>query len=99
MKFCSKKKIDQWITWGLVGGGVVVWLTLYFILPLHMDNMDTVQDIVGHDRSTLTGSPYSGKSTFEIQRDAINKLAAINVCFTLESGHFSAPAFMSAFDP
>jgi len=31
----------------------------------------TVQDIVGHERSTLTGSTYSGKSTFEMRRDAL----------------------------
>lgn len=35
----------------------------------------TVQDIVGHARSTLTGSTYSGKSTFEMRRDALAKLA------------------------
>ena len=35
----------------------------------------TVQDIVGHERSTLTGSTYSGKSTFEMRRDALDKLA------------------------
>ena len=35
----------------------------------------TAQDIVGHERSTLTGSTYSGKSTFEMRRDALNKLA------------------------
>ena len=29
----------------------------------------TVQDIVGHERSTLTGSTYSGKSTFEMRRE------------------------------
>ena len=34
----------------------------------------TVQDIVGHERSTLTGSTYSGKSTFEMRRNAINRL-------------------------
>lgn len=34
----------------------------------------TVQDIVGHARSTLTGSTYSGKSTFEMRRDALDKL-------------------------
>lgn len=34
----------------------------------------TVQDIVGHERSTLTGSTYSGKSTFEMRRDALAKL-------------------------
>ncbi len=35
----------------------------------------TVQDIVGHERSTLTGSTYSGKSTYEMRRDALAKLA------------------------
>ena len=35
----------------------------------------TVQDIVGHERSTLTGSIYSGKSTLEMRREALNKLA------------------------
>jgi len=35
----------------------------------------TVQDIVGHDRSTLTGSTYSGKSTLEMRRDALAKLS------------------------
>ena len=35
----------------------------------------TVQDIVGHNRSTLTGSTYSGKSTLEMRRDALAKLA------------------------
>ena len=35
----------------------------------------TVQDIVGHERSTLTGSTYSGKSTFEMRREALAKLA------------------------
>ena len=36
---------------------------------------ETVQDIVGHERSTLTGSTYSGKSTLEMRRDALDKLA------------------------
>ncbi len=36
---------------------------------------DTVQDLVGHERSTLKGSTYSGKSTFEMWRDALAKLA------------------------
>ena len=31
----------------------------------------TVQDI---ERSTLTGSTYSGKSAFEMRRDALGKL-------------------------
>ena len=35
----------------------------------------TVQDLVGHERSTLTGSTYSGKSTFEMRRDALAKLS------------------------
>lgn len=35
----------------------------------------TVQDIVGHQRSTLTGSTYSGKSTFEMRREALAKLS------------------------
>ena len=35
----------------------------------------TVQDIVGHERSTLTGSTYSGKNTFKMRRDALDKLA------------------------
>ena len=35
----------------------------------------TVQDVVCHDRSTLTGSTYSGKSTFEMRRDILEKLA------------------------
>ena len=35
----------------------------------------TVQDIVGHERSTLTGSTYSGKSTLEMRREALAKLA------------------------
>lgn len=35
----------------------------------------TVQDIVGHERSTLTGSTHSGKSPFEMRRDALKKLA------------------------
>jgi len=35
----------------------------------------TVQDIVGHERSTLTGSTYSGKSTFEMRSNAIKQLA------------------------
>ena len=35
----------------------------------------TVQDLVGHERSTLAGSTYSGKSTFEMRRDALAKLA------------------------
>jgi len=34
----------------------------------------TVQDIIGHERSTLTGSTYSGKTTFEMRRDALAKL-------------------------
>ena len=34
----------------------------------------TVQDIVGHQRSTLTGSTYSGKSTLEMRRKALAKL-------------------------
>ncbi len=35
----------------------------------------TVRDVVGHERSTLTGSTYSGKSTFEMRRDALAKHA------------------------
>ena len=35
----------------------------------------TVQDIVGHQRSTITGSTYSGKSTLAMRRDALAKLA------------------------
>ena len=35
----------------------------------------TVQDLVGHERSTLTGTTYSGKSTFEMRHDALAKLA------------------------
>ena len=35
----------------------------------------TVQDIVGHQRSTITGSTYSGKSTLEMKRKALTKLA------------------------
>ena len=35
----------------------------------------TVQDIVGHERSPLTGSTYSGKSTFEMRSNAIKQLA------------------------
>jgi len=35
----------------------------------------TVQDIVGHERSTLTGSTYSGKSTLDMKRAALAKLA------------------------
>ena len=31
--------------------------------------------LVGHQRSTITGSTYSGKSTFEMRRDALAKLA------------------------
>ena len=34
----------------------------------------TVQDLVGHERSTLTGSTYSGKSTMAMRREAIEKL-------------------------
>ncbi len=34
----------------------------------------TVQDIVGHERSTLTGSTYSGKSTLDMKREALAKL-------------------------
>ena len=34
----------------------------------------TVQDIVGHERSTLTGSTYSGKSTPDMRRAALAKL-------------------------
>jgi integrase len=34
----------------------------------------TVQDLVGHERSTLTGSTYSGKSTFEMRKSALNTL-------------------------
>ena len=33
-----------------------------------------VQDIVGHERHTITGSIYSGKSTMEQRRKAIAKL-------------------------
>ena len=35
----------------------------------------TVQDIVGHERSTLTGRTYSGKTTLEMRRAALAKLA------------------------
>ncbi|HEV2546016.1 MAG TPA: tyrosine-type recombinase/integrase [Stellaceae bacterium] len=35
----------------------------------------TAQDIVGHERSTLTGSTYSGKSTFEMRKAALAKLS------------------------
>lgn len=34
----------------------------------------TVQDLVGHERSTLTGSTYSGKSSFEMRMNAICQL-------------------------
>lgn len=34
----------------------------------------TVQDIVGHARSTLAGSIYSGKSTLEMRAEALAKL-------------------------
>ena len=34
----------------------------------------TTQDIVGHARSTLTGSTYSGKSTLEMKAKAVAKL-------------------------
>ncbi|MEE9250028.1 MAG: tyrosine-type recombinase/integrase, partial [Alphaproteobacteria bacterium] len=34
----------------------------------------TVQDLIGHERSTLAGSTYSGKSTLEMRRDALAKL-------------------------
>ncbi len=34
----------------------------------------TVQDLVGHERSTLPGRTYSGKSTFEMRREALAKL-------------------------
>jgi hypothetical protein len=34
----------------------------------------TVEDIVGHERSTLTGSIYSGKSTLNMRRDALAEL-------------------------
>ncbi len=36
----------------------------------------TVQDLVGHERSTLTGSTYSGNSTLEMRRDALDKLVS-----------------------
>jgi integrase len=35
----------------------------------------TVQDLVGHSRSTLTGQTYSGKSTFAMRWDAVQKLS------------------------
>jgi integrase len=35
----------------------------------------TVQAIVGHERSTLTGQTYSGKSTFAMRWDAVQKLS------------------------
>ena len=35
----------------------------------------TVQDIVGHQRSTITGSTYSGKSTLAMRHKALAKLA------------------------
>ncbi len=35
----------------------------------------TVQDIVGHQRHTMTGSVYSGKSTLAMRRDALAKLS------------------------
>ncbi len=31
-------------------------------------------EIVGHERSTLAGSTYSGKSTLEMRREALDKL-------------------------
>jgi len=34
-----------------------------------------VRDIVGHERATLIGSTYSGKSTFEMKVAALAKLA------------------------
>jgi len=34
----------------------------------------TVQDIVGHQRSTITGSTYSGKSTLAMRREAVANL-------------------------
>jgi len=47
---------------------------LTFILDHSMGADHTVQDIVGHERSTLTGSTYSGKSTFEMRCIAIKQL-------------------------
>ncbi len=41
-----KKKIDQRITWGLIGSGLVVWSLLYFVWPLHLDNMDWHPNLV-----------------------------------------------------
>ncbi len=35
----------------------------------------TVQDIVGHERSTLTGRTYSGKTTLEMRRAALANLS------------------------
>lgn len=35
----------------------------------------TVQDIVGHERSTLTGGTYSGKSTLEMKADALARIS------------------------
>lgn len=37
--------------------------------PVH-----TVQDIVGHERDTLAGSVYSGKSTMAMRRTAVAKV-------------------------
>ena len=38
----------------------------------------TVQDIIGHQRSTITGSTYSGKSTLAMRHDALAKLSYPN---------------------
>jgi integrase len=35
----------------------------------------TVQDLIGHERSTLAGSTYSGKSTIEMRNESLDKLA------------------------
>ena len=35
----------------------------------------TVQDLVGHERSTPTGNTYSGKPTFEMRQAALALLA------------------------
>ena len=48
---------------------------LILALDFYLLHRNHIPGKTGHERSTLTGSPYSGKSTSEMRRDALDKLA------------------------
>ena len=60
----------------------------------------TVQDIIGHERSTLAGSTYSGKSTLEMRCDAtLGQLVAARPAAGADNPHAKGVAEPTDFAP